>query len=312
MGNTFYFDWEISLISFLQDLLGKNGVRLFSFFSFFGEEIFLVFLIGLFYWGIDRHKGRVLAMSVLFAGVFNSMIKNIFLRNRPYLVSDEIDLLKPVDPNADPTDIAAQGYSFPSGHSANVTAAFTALFLLFRKRGLLVIGVILSLLTGISRFVLGAHFPSDVLAGWACGILTVLLTHYLQKSFERKRLYLILTLICLPGLFYCRSSDYFSEYGILLGFFAGDLYAERFNGFSYTDNHFYQIIRTLGGALIIVGVNALLKVPFDREFLESAALLPFLFRTFRYFLGTFLAIGIYPYLFSVFGKKTTDQRSRRG
>jgi undecaprenyl-diphosphatase len=70
------------------------------------------------------------------------------------------------------------GSSFPSGHVANSTALYVAvliaLFLVTRRRGLLVVGIGLAalLLIGIavSRVYLGLHYPSDVLAGFALGL----------------------------------------------------------------------------------------------------------------------------------------------
>ena len=54
--------------------------------------------------------------------------------------------------------------SFPSGHTATALwALFTGALLGFRKWELVILGV-LALLVAISRVVVGAHFPSDVLA----------------------------------------------------------------------------------------------------------------------------------------------------
>jgi undecaprenyl-diphosphatase len=70
------------------------------------------------------------------------------------------------------------GSSFPSGHVANSTALYVAvliaLFLVTRRRGLLVLsaGLASVLLLGIavSRVYLGLHYPSDVVAGFGLGL----------------------------------------------------------------------------------------------------------------------------------------------
>jgi undecaprenyl-diphosphatase len=73
----------------------------------------------------------------------------------------------------------AHGFSFPSAHSATSVAVYaTIAFILIRASrqshsrvavaslaGALVLGI------GLSRVLLGAHYPTDVLAGWAFGAL---------------------------------------------------------------------------------------------------------------------------------------------
>ena len=50
-----------------------------------------------------------------------------------------------------------------------------------RKRWMTVVAIAIPLLTGISRFVVGAHYPTDVLAGWLLGVLSVLIIREFQK-----------------------------------------------------------------------------------------------------------------------------------
>lgn len=85
--------------------------------------------------------------------------------------------------------------SFPSGH-ANISVALYALgcYLLFRaarsrkaKDLWLALGCVLPLAIGFSRLYLGAHYLSDVLAGWAVGCWWSLLALGLFGYLRRRR-----------------------------------------------------------------------------------------------------------------------------
>ncbi len=72
--------------------------------------------------------------------------------------------------------------SFPSGHSASAATAYGfSAYLLARGLVLplallvLVAGLAVILLVGVSRVYLGAHYPSDVVAGWILGFSGLLL-----------------------------------------------------------------------------------------------------------------------------------------
>lgn len=83
--------------------------------------------------------------------------------------------------------------SFPSGH-ANSAMIFYLTIALILTQGTrwrtpaVAFALAVAILVGLSRVVLGVHWPSDVVGGWAFGMLWVLLTLRLAQRFvEQKR-----------------------------------------------------------------------------------------------------------------------------
>lgn len=71
--------------------------------------------------------------------------------------------------------------SFPSGHATSSMIFYLTLALVLThrsrwRRPAAALAILGSLLVGTSRVMLGVHWPSDVVGGWAFGLLWVLLT----------------------------------------------------------------------------------------------------------------------------------------
>jgi len=112
---------------------------------------------------LRRRVGLMLGWALAMGGngVLNPALKQQFARMRPLNVAD---------------GVSASGFSFPSGHSSGTVVAFGMLaylgLRLLPKRWhlpVLLVAVVLAFNVGMSRIILGVHYVSDVVAGFASG-----------------------------------------------------------------------------------------------------------------------------------------------
>lgn len=110
------------------------------------------------WWKERRHRGWVFAAVILSGRGMIELIKAVVGRARPAL---------------DVHPVLVNSTSFPSGHAGNSMLAFLTAAMIFapeRHRRTAVAGAVAaSLLVGLSRPLLGVHWPTDVIAGWAFG-----------------------------------------------------------------------------------------------------------------------------------------------
>ena len=304
MGNVFYFPWEVDLIVWLQKNLGGFGEGLAQFFSFIGGETVTLLMIIVMLFCYRKEAGKRVALTVLTASMWFPMVKNIALRVRPYMVHKEnIEVLQVVEPDADKWDIIQQGFSFPSGHGATAVSLFGSMALELRKKWMWALMIILPLMIGLSRIIVGVHYPTDVLAGWAVGLAAlganVLLRKYVKKEWMR---FAILLAVSLPGLFWCKSRDYYSALGLLIATTFAFPYEAKYVKYEDTRNVWAMILRCLGAFAIYFALNTLLKMPFSKEWLDSGEMAANLVRTARYAVILFVVLAVYPRVFPLFEK----------
>ena len=84
-------------------------------------------------------------------------------------------------PNLEPHLVIVKTSSFPSGHATSSMIFYLTLALALTastrwQKPAACAAILLSLLIGTSRVMLGVHWPSDVVGGWSFGMLWVLLT----------------------------------------------------------------------------------------------------------------------------------------
>ncbi len=313
MGNVFYFDWEVDLIEWLQKTVGSAGQTIAKALSTIGGETvtLLVLLVVLFCY--KKEAGKRCGFAMVAASMWFPMIKNAVMRLRPYMAHPErIEMLSAVHSDADPMDVLQQGYSFPSGHSANAVSLYGSIAREIRKKWMWWVAVLLPLMIGLSRFAVGVHYPTDVLAGWGVGLAAVLFCALLEKKVKTEWIRsAILIALTVPGIFWCTSRDYFTALGLMIGMAVVFPYERKNVGFQDTRNVWAMILRVAGAFAVYALLNTVMKLPFSETWLNSGTLGANLVRSARYAILLFVLVGVYPRVFPLLekiGKKKNQEQ----
>ena len=310
MGYTFFFEWEVTLIEWLQQWGGPYLTAAMKFFTTFGESVIIVIFLTSVYFVYSKEAGRRVMVVNFINLVANPMMKNVVMRRRPYFDHKEVACLKPVEEDSDLYDISAQGYSFPSGHSSTAASCYAGLAYEIRKPWVTVLAAVVTLLVGVSRFYLGVHYPTDVLAGWALGLILVFCIGILDRRVKRKWiLYAAVILLSLPGWFFCVTEDFYTGFGMNLGGYLGFLFEDRFVRFRVTRHPVRAVIRVVIALGLFVGLNALMKLPFPEAVLTGTDFAAHLVRASRYTVCVFLILGVYPLCFRFLDRKEEEKRA---
>ena len=123
---------------------------------------------------------QTLASVILSRLIIAETIRFFFYKSRPFLVLESAKKL--IETWAIEPWPSEYFNSFPSGHATFFFALATAVFIENRKVGS--IFFIASFLIVLAKVFIGLHWPSDVLAGAAIGILSALTIRFVVKKWE--------------------------------------------------------------------------------------------------------------------------------
>ncbi len=131
--------------------------------------------------GLRLLAGRALLVFVITAtsGIASQALKHLVGRARPRL----LESLGPF--HFDPFSFTSVQASFPSGHTITAFAVAWTLGLFLPKWRIPLF--LMAFLVAVSRIVVGAHYPADVIAGAAVGLAAAWLT---ARAFAGRRLVL--------------------------------------------------------------------------------------------------------------------------
>lgn len=215
-------NWEIQVLQFLQEVRSPFLTAVMEAITFLAESLFIVTIVALLYWCIDKKKSIKIGWIVLVSGTVNGILKNVFKMPRPF----QRGVVSPIRVET------ATGYSFPSGHTQIATSFWGSAMIILRNKSVVVLGSIIILLVGLTRLYLGVHWPMDVLGGIVMGIICVLIADRLldtEKGFTKVHVAIvsivILILMVLPI-----DADLAKGIGALWGLVVG----------GYLENHYIK------------------------------------------------------------------------
>lgn len=208
-----FIEADVRLMNLVADLRSVAAAKFFLLFTYLGNWQFIISLgvIAAVALALLKEKRKLTFLIIGVAGgeLFYTAFKLLLHRTRPDIGFSLI---------------LRNGYAFPSGHAVMSLIFYGMIgygfFKILKNRWLklplIILATVLIFLIGFSRIYLGAHWVSDILAGWAFGIafLVLLITFFKQrerfkpetknKSILSKKLVLVIAvfLLILEGVFF--------------------------------------------------------------------------------------------------------------
>jgi len=170
---------SVHILLWFQNLRTPAAEQVWLALSSLGGTAFLWAAVAAAFWLLGPRTGWRAAFSLGLAQGLGALLKPLFAVPRPWFASRR---LAPV-----PAAMAgADAFSFPSGHAADALAAAGGIASGIRRGAPWFVVAAFAAAVGLSRLGLGVHFPSDVLGGWALGIVSVGAVHLLLFWADRK------------------------------------------------------------------------------------------------------------------------------
>ncbi len=158
-------NWQVEVLQYLENIRTDFLTMIFTTITILAEKYFLILLLSILYWCVDKIKSVRLSWFVLVNGNVTGIIKNSVAMPRPF----EAGVVIPIRAET------ATSYSFPSGHTGAATSFWGGSMVIFKSTPVIILGIIMILLTGFSRLYLGVHWPVDVLGALLFGVISIYL-----------------------------------------------------------------------------------------------------------------------------------------
>ena len=283
---------------------------LFSLITRMGEETLFIVVGILCFWCISKRHGYYI-LSVGFLGtVINQFLKLSFRIPRPEKLSPGFTIVESARE-------AAEGFSFPSGHTQTAAGLFGCIAVVARRRAVTIVAILLTALVAFSRMYLGVHTPLDVVVSLAVAVILVLGMHPLLERAVNTRqgmlvffsgmlvlsLAFLLFVLLFPFPLAKDDHNYISGLkaaykilGCVLGIFLAYLIEDRYIRFETRASLPIQAMKLILGLIPLLAIKEGLRAPLKYLFGEALG------GGVRYLLVAFFAAAIWPLTFKGFAR----------
>ena len=181
----------ISTLPFLDTLANARVgflTKVFNLITYLGDEKLFVVIALIVLWCFSKRGGLYMLTVGFSASSIGQTLKGLFRVARPWNLGDKpftgADTIAKSGYPADGGLIskimnklgdAADGWSFPSGHTLISVGTYGSMAAWFRNKWIRIIGILLALLIPFTRLYLGVHTPVDILGGALLALALVLI-----------------------------------------------------------------------------------------------------------------------------------------
>lgn len=303
------------LLYWLEQIRNPVLDAFFSAITYLGDETLFMVMCVVIFWCVNKYEGIFLLSTGITGTVINQFLKITFRIPRPWVRDTSFTIVESARE-------AAQGYSFPSGHTQTSVGLFGGLARWNKNKVLRIIAISLCVLIPLSRLYLGVHTLLDVGVSVLIALVLVFVGYPLfRKAIDSpKIMYIILGSFTLLSLIYlCFVSFYPFPEEVYSPDVIHNLHSAQKNGYSLSgclvallivyevDRRWLkfetggtvpvQIIKIVGGLVLLLAVKELLRFPLN-------AILPAdsIARFIRYFLVVIFAGILWPMTFRFWNK----------
>ncbi len=274
-----------------------------------GDDIGHMAIILVIFWCINKSIGFSAMMVLLFSAIYMYVFKGFFAEPRPLEGQAIYDDL-----------------SFPSGHTLTTFAVWGYLAMRFRNKTFWIVAVAVAVLVGMSRVIIGVHFPGDIIGGFIFGAVFLAIVYWLGGLFAKREgsssftislpvkvigLVALFTAISVRVVMFKDFRDATMVTGFLAGLIIGFVLEKALVGFETKGKWYQHLLKVVIGLGVVFFVAKGAEMVFaDAAFAETVFTCP-IWRIIQYAFAGLWVTFLAPLIFVATGLAAREEKKEQ-